>query len=146
LAEGDQGEQRREVNHLLDSSSILNLYFEGRYDHLLDASTTELAQFELGNAIWRRASLLKEISIKEAQILLHAINRLLISMGTPLDYDPAESMKIATEEHITYYDASYISAAKLNGVPLVTDDIQLLKVAKKHLNSLTSYDLLKEIK
>jgi hypothetical protein len=47
-------------------------------------------------------------------------------------------LKIATEENLTYYDASYIQAATKNGFTIVTDDDKLLKKAKKYTEAITS--------
>ena len=39
-------------------------------------------------------------------------------------------IKIATEESITFYDASYIQAAIQNNLTLITDDEQLYEKGK----------------
>lgn len=52
-----------------------------------------------------------------------------------------EALKIATEENITLYDASYIQAAIQNNLTLITDDKQLYKISKKYVKTTTSNEL-----
>ena len=41
-----------------------------------------------------------------------------------------EVMKLAAELKLTFYDASYLQVAKRMGIPLVTEDKELLEKAK----------------
>jgi predicted nucleic acid-binding protein len=123
---------------LLDSSAIFNLYTEGRYASFLDAYTTPLARYELGNAVWKRVHLAKTTKQEEGQKLLDALDTLYLKMNKITEIDTGETLKLADENGITYYDASYITTALDHGLTLITDDTRLRKTASKYLTAIDS--------
>jgi predicted nucleic acid-binding protein len=126
---------------LLDSSAILNLYAEGRYAPFLDAYTTPLARYELGNAAWKRVHLIKNTKLEEGQRLLDALDTLCLKMNKITEINTAKTLKLADEEGITYYDATYITTAIDHALTLVTDDKKLHKTAKKHVQVTQSTEI-----
>ena len=126
---------------ILDSSAILNLYMDGRYTPFIDAFTTPLARYELGNVVWKRVHLLKRLNLDEGLKLLDALDTLYLQMNKITNLDPGETLKLADENGITYYDATYISAALDHGLQLVTDDQRLYNSAGKHLQVYKSTDV-----
>jgi predicted nucleic acid-binding protein len=126
---------------LFDSSAIIVLCGEKRLDKLLDAWTINLAYYELGNAVWKQVNVHKKITKTEAEKVLDSLAEAFKRLKKPKNEDALETLKIATEENLTYYDASYIQAAIKNGFTLVTDDEKLLKKAKKYTETITSQQL-----
>jgi predicted nucleic acid-binding protein len=123
---------------LLDSSAIFNLYAEGRYTPFLDAYTTPLARYELGNAVWKRIHLTKATKQEEGQKLLDALDTLYLKMNKITELDTGETLKLADENGITYYDASYITTALDHSLTLITDDTRLRKTASKYVTATDS--------
>lgn len=139
----DQSHKRRqeaEMN-LFDSSAIINLCGEKKIDKLLDGWTLNLAFYELGNAVWKQVYVHKTITVNEANTLLDPLIEVFRKLRKPETEDALETLKIAVKESLTYYDASYINAAMENGLTLVTDDVQLYKMSKKYVNTVTSDEL-----
>ncbi len=126
---------------LIDSSAILNLYMDERYAPLIGAYTTPLARYELGNAVWKRVHLLKSTKLEEGLRLLDALDTLYLKMNKITELDPGETIKLADEDGITYYDATYITSALDHGLTLVTDDRRLYNSAEKHTKVSRSNDI-----
>jgi predicted nucleic acid-binding protein len=126
---------------LIDSSAILNLYMEGRYAPLIDAYTTPLTRYELGNAVWKRVHLLNLMKLEEGLKLLDALDTLYLKMSKIIELDTGETLRLADEEGLTYYDATYITTALDHGLNLVTDDRRLYNSAEKHIKVSRSNDI-----
>jgi len=115
---------------VFDASALLNLirsagssafnYIKGNY-------ILFLTLYEIGNALWREATLLKRISISEALSLLKSISNICKIMNTINPHNNLLVMKLAHELRITYYDSSYIIASYELNAGLVTDDEKLRK-------------------
>lgn len=79
----------------------------------------ELLKYEIGNAIWK-----KKLDLPMAYESLATVYQL------PLDFVPEseelakQTYKVALENGITYYDASFIALAVLNKAILVTDNFK----------------------
>ncbi|RLG72653.1 MAG: hypothetical protein DRO23_10110, partial [Thermoprotei archaeon] len=86
-----------------------------------------LTLYEVGNALWREAALLKRISINEALSLLESISNLCKILNIITPHNNLLIMKLAHELRITYYDSSYIIASYELNAGLVTDDEKLRK-------------------
>ncbi len=52
-----------------------------------------------------------------------------------------ETLKIATEEDRTFYDAPYIQTAIQNNLTLITDDEKLYEKEKKYVKTLRTNEL-----
>jgi len=65
------------MKYVFDPSSIFKAIKENRVELLSEASTVELARYELSNVVWKEQSLYKKLSIKEAKDLIRVIKMIL---------------------------------------------------------------------
>lgn len=137
-----KGRQRDEMK-LFDSSAIINLCAEKKLDPLLEGFTLNLALYELGNAVWKQVCIHKTVTVEEANIVLDSLADVFGKMRKLKVERPLEILKIAVEEKITYYDASYLYTAIKNGLTLVTDDEKLYNVGKKRVKAVKSNEVLR---
>ena len=120
---------------LFDASAIYTLIREcpeKAMDKLVEGITISLAYYELGNALWREAHLLKRISIEEAQKSLSLMYAMLLRMQL-VEVDSKQGIAILQTAHkcnLTFYDSAYLVEAKKTSKILVTDDNKLAKAAK----------------
>ena len=124
--------------NLLDPSAIINLCGKKKIDKLLEGWTLNLAFYELGNAVWKQVHIHKTITTDEANTILSLLTEIFKKLKKPETEEALETLKIATKESLTYYDASYIHAAMENGLTLVTDDKQLYTTSNKYIKTVTS--------
>ena len=124
--------------NLFDSSAIINLCGGKKIDKLLEGWTINLAFYELGSAVWKQVHVYKTISSNEANTVLEPLIEVFTKLKKPESEHALEILRIALRESLTYYDASYIQAAKENGLRLVTDDERLINVSKKYVKTVTS--------
>jgi len=129
------------MKHLFDSSSIINLCSERKIERLLEGCTLNLAFYELGNAVWKQVHLHKALTQEEGSEALAALTEVYGQMRELQVEDASFILKIAVEEGLTYYDASYIHAAIKNDAVLVTDDRKLQTAASKYVETATSDEL-----
>lgn len=125
------------MSYVFDAGSILFLTRE-LGEKVLDAvkqnSTTSLAYYEIGNALWKELNLLKRLNFNEATKALKAIFSLLKLMKVVHIENAdlgAKTLSEASKLDITYYDAAYLVTAKELGGVLVTDDKKLATASKK---------------
>ncbi len=121
---------------LFDSNIIYRLIRELPQDaleKLFEGSTIYLANYELGNALWRESLLLRRISIEESEKSLDLMYSILEHMQVSmLDKETGnEVFHTAYKFNLTFYDAAYLVTAKKTGKTLVTDDVKLAKAAEK---------------
>lgn len=115
---------------LLDASAILNIVRELGSDslsYIRGCYELTLTPYEIGNAIWKEATLLKRLSIDEALALLNRIRFVHRYLNAVEPKSIELVLRTAHVLRITYYDASYVVVAKELNVPLVTDDSRLRK-------------------
>jgi predicted nucleic acid-binding protein len=128
------------MRYLLDASSLLllikNADIKSTVDCLEVSSVLDLTFYEVGNAIWKESTLTKYLTPKEAerlgmmaQTVLAKINRVTINEAEAFQ----RILEIAQTERLSYYDSSYVYAAKENGLPLITEDTGLITKARKHV-------------
>ena len=129
------------MNLLFDSSAIINLCGTKRVERLLDGWTLNLAIYELGNAVWKQVKIHKRITVEEAKLVLESLMEVFKRLKKPRVEDPLMTLKIAMKENLTYYDASYVSAALKNNLTLVTDDDKLYEAGKKYVKTMKSSEL-----
>ena len=104
---------------------------EKALDILIEGTTISLAYYELGNALWREAHLLKRISIEEAKKSLSLMYAMLLRMQVEeVDSEGIEILQTAHKCNLTFYDSSYLVEAKKTSKILVTDDNKLAKAAE----------------
>lgn len=106
--------------------------------------TIELAVYEAVNALWKECYLLKRIKVETAQRFLELLEDIFATIDIySIKGFEGEAFKIALDEGITFYDASYICVAMKNGLTFVTDDRKLKDVASKYVRVLTSAQVYK---
>jgi len=135
--------------YLLDASALIPLLSEfgkklivkGRETRLF---TIDLTVYEVGNSLWKLSTLLRSISLEDSAKLIDALGDLItteiieVIMFTELNL--ARTLRMAKEGGITFYDSSYILAAKERDAILVTDDAKLRDVARKHVKTMAYRD------
>ena len=120
---------------LFDANVIYRLIREcpeKAFDMLMEGATISLAYYELGNALWREAHLLKRISIEEAEKSLSLMYAMLVRMQVE-KVDGEQGIEILQTAHkcnLTFYDSAYLVEAKKTSKILVTDDNKLAKAAE----------------
>jgi predicted nucleic acid-binding protein len=120
---------------LFDANAIYRLIRdcpEKAMDMLMEGTTISLAYYELGNALWREAHLLKRISIEEAEKSLSLMYAMLVRMQI-VEVDSEQGIEILQTAHkcnLTFYDSAYLVEAKKTSKILVTDDNRLAKAAE----------------
>jgi predicted nucleic acid-binding protein len=120
---------------LFDANAIFRLIREcpeKAMEKLMEGTTINLAYYELGNALWREAHLLKRISIEEAEKSLSLMYAMLVRMKV-VEVDGEQGIEILQTAHkynLTFYDSAYLVEAKKNSKILVTDDNKLAKAAE----------------
>ena len=123
--------------YLLDSSAIIILlkkfrkeavkYIEGKY-------TLSLAKFELGNVIWKECVLRSIISFDDALGKVKYVAKILrimqvLDINSPKDFH--ETMELAINHKLTFYDSAYLYIAKKHKLILVTEDVELRERSEK---------------
>jgi predicted nucleic acid-binding protein len=115
---------------LFDASSLVYAIKLKRIGVLAGNYVQELTIYEVLNTLWKEAYILRRMSRKEAESLLDVFVRLLSYLKI-LDLRGLESevFKIAVENGLTAYDASYLTLARREKLTLVTEDVKLRNVA-----------------
>jgi len=118
------------LSYLFDASSLVYAIKLKRIGVLAGNYVQELTIYEVLNTLWKEAYILRRMSRKEAESLLDVFVRLL-SYLKMLDLRGLESevFKIAVENGLTAYDASYLTLAHREKLTLVTEDVKLRNVA-----------------
>lgn len=133
--------------YLFDASSLVVLIRrEGRKadEQIGEARILDLTRYELGNWLWKEVTILKSVTRDEAKLLatkaLSTLKRIpRIATG---DGDFVETLGIASKEHLTFYDASYIQAARQNKLTLVTEDRALARASCQYVPTKNVVDIL----
>lgn len=118
------------MSYLFDASSLVYAIKLKRIGVLAGNYVQELTIYEVLNTLWKEAYILRRMSRKEAESLLDVFVRLLSYLKI-LDLRGLESevFKIAVENGLTAYDASYLTLARREKLTLVTEDVKLRNVA-----------------
>ncbi|MHA1615715.1 MAG: type II toxin-antitoxin system VapC family toxin [Candidatus Njordarchaeales archaeon] len=132
------------MSFVFDASAIFEAIVKRDVEILSDQFTVGLAKYELGNVLWKRRVLVGDISDKEYLRLGRVIKRILELMNIiSIDCREDEVLRIAKELRITFYDASYVYAAKSKKLPLITQDKELIRKASKAITVMRLEDLKK---
>ena len=85
----------------------------------------------------------RKLTSEEASTLLGTATDLLEQLGrVPFqELDANRILEIAISDKLTFYDASYVVAAELKRMTLVTDDAELREVAGKHVSVQRSIEI-----
>ena len=122
---------------LYDASSIMLLAKrnpETAWATLEGQCILDLTRYELGNALWKVAKLIDKSdksTALEALEHVHSLTALMEVMRPEGLEELTDTMKIAFDTGLSFYDSSYIQTARRNGLDLVTEDGQLMKRAKE---------------
>jgi len=141
------------MKHVLDSSAIaliLKKLGGESIEVLEESATVDLAAYELGNILWKEYTLRRLIGLEEAVRRAEQIAKILevIQLENIKSAEEfKEVMKLAAQLDLTFYDASYLYLAKKTGMPLVTEDKELLEKAKNaSVKALNVDDFLKTLR
>jgi len=137
--------------YLLDSSSValvVRRLREKAVVVLQGSATLDLARYELGNVIWKECSLERTITVEEAEGRVADLAKILKAMEivrVETSEDFRGVMQHATKTRTSFYDASYLYAAKRRKLILVTEDSELQAKAKHSgIRTLRVVDVLRE--
>ena len=88
---------------------------------------------EVANAIWRRVSLLKDISIEKAITLLNDLLELKkkLLIVEPQDTYMKQAFESAVKEKITVYNALFMAQAFMKQATLISSDKEQCEIAEK---------------
>lgn len=101
--------------HIRQADKLLTEAGEG----LVLLVTTELAKYEVGNALMR-----KKLALAKAQESLATVYHLPITFIAETEELARETFRLAYKFHMTYYDAAFVALAKLEQATLITDNIK----------------------
>jgi predicted nucleic acid-binding protein len=117
---------------LLDASSLFESAMEGGAEAQSGAYTLDLARYELGNIVWKKVCLLKDISLEDGEKIMSFIVKMLKTMKIAgVSGCENDVLKLAHGESLSFYDAAYIEAARRMGLVLITEDRGLLRVCER---------------
>ncbi|MGC8932778.1 MAG: type II toxin-antitoxin system VapC family toxin [Candidatus Methanodesulfokora sp.] len=133
---------------VFDASALLNIIRSlgpDSFSYLRGNFILTLTPYEIGNALWREATLLSRISIEEALSTLDLINSLYKILKIVSPNNILLILDLANKLRITYYDSSYLVASHELDAELVTDDEELRRKVQENGDLITDI-LRKEIK
>lgn len=135
---------------LFDASALLNsvrLYNDAIIDFIEENEcyALTLTRYEVGNALWKEAHLMKKINVEEAVKAFNFID-LLFNLMRIVDVSSYEHrgdiLLMSIKVGLTFYDASYLFTAKNLGAILITDDDDIIRASRKiEIKTLRSRDL-----
>jgi len=114
--------------YLLDASAIYPLLIKLREKVIAHADKfliLDLTIYEVGNAIWKEYRRGKIKDIKSVSELFKQMFNNIHTLSIKNEIEKV--LDLAIKENLTFYDASYLQAARTHGVRLVTEDQDLLK-------------------
>jgi len=118
------------MKYIFDASALLNIVRSlgpKAIPYLKDGYVLTLTLYEVGNALWKEATLLNRLSIDEALLLMEAIEQVYKLLNVISPHDNSLVLKLAHELGLTYYDSSYVVTASELNAELITDDMKLKK-------------------
>jgi predicted nucleic acid-binding protein len=120
------------VSRILDSSAIFRSMKDRATDAIAGGCTLELARYELGNIVWKQHTLFKTIDGEESLRLIRVVADILNTLEI-LHVKGVEDrvLELAEEHSVTFYDASYLFHTRELGLPLVSEDKELIEKARK---------------
>ncbi len=130
------------ARYLLDASAIYPLALKLR-EKLLEYAdrfaVLDLTIYEVGNAIWKEV---RRGRIRNPTIVAKLFEEIFKSLTMlKLETHLREVLELAIAESLTFYDATYLFAARIHGLKLVTEDRDLLRFPE----ALDTDTLLKEL-
>jgi len=95
--------------------------------------TLDLAVKEVANAIWRRVTLMGDVSLEKAPVILGDLLELrrVALRVEPQDQYLGQALRIAIENRVTVYDSLFIAQALAKKAALTTSDERQGRVAER---------------
>ena len=124
---------------LIDASSLMLLMktanIQTELDHLRTSFLLDLTFYEVGNAIWKETRLTKFLTKNESEVLRNRVQTVLARIDKILSEASnfQKILDISEGEKLSFYDSSYLFAAKEKGLVLVTEDKELRTKAEKQV-------------
>jgi len=124
---------------LIDTSSLMLLMKTANIQTELDLLRTsfilDLTFYEVGNAIWKETCLAKFLTKNESEVLRNRVQTVLARTDKILSEASnfQKILDISESEKLSFYDSSYLFAAKEKGLVLVTEDKSLKAKAEKQV-------------
>jgi len=138
------------LRYLFDASALLNsvrIHGDAIVDFIEknECYALTFTRYEIGNALWKEAYLMKRIEADQALKALNFMSSLL-SLMSIIDASNREHeasiLLLATRMGLTYYDASYLTTAEKLKANLITDDDALIKASMRiGIKTLRSRDI-----
>ena len=125
---------------VFDASALLNMIRQlgsKSLEYLRGGFILTLTPYEVGNALWKEATLIGRISVDEALTLLGLVKGIYRIMNMVSPHDTCLVLRVAHDLKITYYDSSYIIASHELNTGLVTDDEKFRKRVRERIEILT---------
>ena len=143
------------TKYLLDASVLVPLLLDYG-EKLLNIATKvtlytlDLTIYETGNSLWKLVVYLNTIDLKDAKDIMGVLKNLtekeIVKTIHFNQLNPYKILELATNEKITFYDASYIVASETTEAILVTEDRELGEKARKYVNTSAYTQFKQEIK
>ena len=132
------------MSFVFDASSIFEAILIGNVRILDNQYTVEIARYELGNVLWKKRTLVGDLSDKECTRLGNLIKRILGLMNiVSIECCELEVLRIANKYGVTFYDASYVYVARKNNATLVTEDNKLKQKIEKYVRAISLAEMRK---
>lgn len=114
------------MNQVIDASAFIHFARrpEKAPESLKNRIAPTLLTYEIGNTLWKEATLYRHLTREKTQRLLHLYRNLLELMNLR-EPEPSRTLELAHSHGITYYDASYLALAEQTEAELVTADNRL---------------------
>jgi predicted nucleic acid-binding protein len=131
------------LKYLFDAFSFVKALKLCKPEVLVDSFTQWLTVYEIMNALWREARLLKfaptEKLLQLVDVVIDVVKYMEILSVSNLE---REILKMSIELDLVAYDASYIVLAQRHGLTLVTENKKLMNKAKNYINVISLDTLL----
>ncbi len=118
---------------IIDTSSLLESLNQKKIKKLEGSKTVSLIFYEIGNAIWKKIFLHKELTKEEAIRFLKDVIDFVRKRMKVHEPKYEEVLEIATKFGITFYDACYVWLALKHNEILLTEDKKLKEKIKKYV-------------
>jgi predicted nucleic acid-binding protein len=125
------------MRYLFDPSSIYRIAFDAETaKKLVDGCTCSLVRYELGNILIKETRIKKTIDESEQKRILQFVMRALDFMHfIALRGDEVKIIEVGMKYGLTFYDATYVYAAKKASAILVTEDEKLAKKVADYIKT-----------
>ncbi len=128
--------------YLLDASAVYPIILRMReevmeYSHIF--SVLDLTFYEIGNVLWKE---FRRGRLENRKVVVEMFEEFFGEVSVRRMPEMSDILELAARENLTFYDASYLIAAKKYGIKLVTEDRDLLRFPE----CTSVEDLIRELK